>query len=445
MLPPVLRRSLLGASLLLPLLGVDRFLSPAQAAPRTSPLRVPLQWAQDVSNPSILKLGIQASLNGGSPRLFEFDTGGTGFFATFADATASLSPWWGSAPTCTASPCPTFSTTYDSGLTYTGNLVSGSVSLFAGASSAAPLLTVPNLSVGQTTAILCNPNATCGGKTTATGASSWEASTGQANPPVQGNFYGDFGLSLRNGGAGGPNILITQDAFWAAFDPAITRGYRVHAAAGSLQVSLGSTQFSDTSNLTTLIFDTGATTTIHTGTLTINGVPFPSPGNFPCSLTSLGCPFPTTQPNSSVTPPPPFNATSVLGGAQVQVSGLSLSTGQSATLLDFTAGNNKATTPAFNEVAVQGYSTDPSDLAPACAALPSPQPCYYVNTGILPFLSHDVIVNLSSWSATTPAGELTLVPQVPVPPALLAPWAAFASARRLRRRRGPQAPAQRSA
>jgi hypothetical protein len=119
-------------------------------------------------------------------------------------------------------------------------------------------------------------------------------------------------------------------------------------------------------------------------------------------------------------------------GAQVQISGLSLSTGNPATILDFMAGNNKATSPAFNEVAVQGYS--PANLAPACAALAPPQPCYYLNTGILPFLSNDVIVDLSTWSAANPSGELSLVAQVPAPPALLAPCAVLGAARRLRQR-----------
>ncbi|MFM7642059.1 MAG: hypothetical protein ACKO45_10990 [Cyanobium sp.] len=442
MLSPALRSSLL-LGLLVPLVGFEQLSTPVKAAPRATPLRLPLQWAADPDNPSILKLGIQASLNGGSPQLFEFDTGGTGFFATFATNFSSSSPWWGSNPACTTAPCTPFTTTYDSGLTYSGNLVTSSVSLFG--SSATPVLSVPNISVGQTTAITCNPAATCGGKIGQPGDSSWNATTGVLNPPVQGNFYGDFGFSLRNGGSGGPNSLITQDAFWAAFDPSITRGYRVHAAAddpwvqfgltaadlapqplrfalngtggtstGALEVSQGGTTFSG-AGLTSLIFDTGATTTIHTGAVTINGAPFP-PGNFPCGLTTQGCADPT-----AVSP-----------GAQVQISGLSLSTGMPATILNFAAGNNKATSPAFNEVAVQGYS--PTTLAPACAGLAPPQPCYYVNTGILPFLSNDVIVDLSSWSAGNPSGELSLVAQVPAPPALLTPFALLGAARRLRQR-----------
>lgn len=93
------------------------------------------------------------------------------------------------------------------------------------------------------------------------------------------------------------------------------------------------------------------------------------------------------------------------------------------TFLDFLAGSTKTTSPAFNEVAVQGYSSASSDLAPACAALASPQPCSCLNTDILPFLSNDRIVNLNSWTDTSPQGEPTPIPRVPVPPALAAPAA----------------------
>jgi hypothetical protein len=47
----------------------------------------------------------------------------------------------------------------------------------------------------------------------------------------------------------------------------------------------------------------------------------------------------------------------------LQVNGRSLSTGLPANVLDFLAGSTKTTSPAFNEVAVQGYSFVSSDLA----------------------------------------------------------------------------------
>jgi hypothetical protein len=69
-------------------------------------------------------------------------------------------------------------------------------------------------------------------------------------------------------------------------------------------------------------------------------------------------------------------------------------------------------------------------LAPACAAFNTP--CYYLNTGILPFLENDVIVNLDPTLANP---QLTLVQQqVPAPAPVLGLGAAFGFAKRLRRR-----------
>jgi hypothetical protein len=42
-----------------------------------------MPWAADPDNPSIRKLMLLAALDGGKPHLFEFDTGGNGFFVTY--------------------------------------------------------------------------------------------------------------------------------------------------------------------------------------------------------------------------------------------------------------------------------------------------------------------------------------------------------------------------
>ena len=52
---------------------------------------VPLYYLTIPSGES--KLGIYASLGGGTPNIFEFDTGGWGFYAAYA--TNNNSPWWG--------------------------------------------------------------------------------------------------------------------------------------------------------------------------------------------------------------------------------------------------------------------------------------------------------------------------------------------------------------
>lgn len=52
---------------------------------------VPLHYRE--LNSSTDKLGIYASIGGGTPQIFEFDTGGAGLYAAYA--TNSNSPWWG--------------------------------------------------------------------------------------------------------------------------------------------------------------------------------------------------------------------------------------------------------------------------------------------------------------------------------------------------------------
>ena len=55
-----------------------------------TPLQVPLHWQHmdlDPSKPR--KLGISASLDGGTPQLFEFDTGGAGFYAAYGSGSSA--------------------------------------------------------------------------------------------------------------------------------------------------------------------------------------------------------------------------------------------------------------------------------------------------------------------------------------------------------------------
>lgn len=189
---------------------------------------------------------------------------------------------------------------------------------------------------------------------------------------------------------------------------------------GSLKVKGGQT-FSG-KNLTSLIFDSGATTTIHSGPaapiVTLTNEPFP-PGPFPLAL---------TQSCSS-------NKTYVTDSAHVKVSGLSVY-GVEEEILSFEAGCNSNTTPEFNQVELQiGSASNP---APSCTTFVAT--CYYLNTGILPFLSYDIIFNLDPAISTLgsvpnePNTAKVLMLQVPTPAPLLGVMSAFGFARRLRRR-----------
>ena len=122
--------------------------------PLLEPVRVPLHWRHiDGSAANPRKLGIYAAIADGlTPEIFEFDTGGAGFYATYTPT----SPWWGSSWSCTSSPCPSFAQNYDSGLSYTGSVVSSTVRLFDNAAAPSPRLTAPGVTLGQTTTITEN-------------------------------------------------------------------------------------------------------------------------------------------------------------------------------------------------------------------------------------------------------------------------------------------------
>ena len=438
----------------------------------TEPVKVNLHWR--IISSGAQKLGIYAAINGGNPQIFEFDTGGTGFNATIACDFARFSSWWGSStshpcpspsppasatPPPPPSPCPitslspTYCTLYDSGLQYNGSQVVGSVQLFDHQHSSTAKLNAANVVIGQSTSIY----------DTKKGEYDWYATTStQISQPVEGAFYGDFGMSIKQSPIG-INSLINQ----LTYATGVTPGFRVHAIYGehpwvqfglgpedlkkwpkhfTLNTSTGAanpnpntntgginngslkvegSQIFSGKNLTSLIFDSGATTTIHSGSaapiVTLTNEPFP-PGPFPLALTQ------SCSTNKT-------NKTYVADSAHVKVSGLSLY-GVEEQILSFQAGCNSNTTPQFNQVELQIGST--SNPAPSCITFGAP--CYYLNTGILPFLNDDIIFNLDpSMSAlgsvaSEPHSAKVLMLQVPAPAPLLGVTTAFSFARRLRRR-----------
>ena len=351
----------------------------------TTPIQVPLHWRYvngDVTGQR--KLGIYVTLGGGTtPQLFEFDTGGNGFYATYATGS---SPWWGPAWTTTGG---TFSQSFDSGRVYTGTAATTTVQLFGGATANTLLLTAANAVVGQTTAI---------SDTKYTPAEQlWPLPSGTISPPIEQAFYGDFGMAPKRGQAG-----IDQLAAQLLYGPAVTAGFRVHASdenpwvqfglsasdtalattsfalnvgsgtspagvkyydnlvvTGSLSVTDGVREFKQP---TGFIFDTGASPTSHSGTHV----------QFPDDLTKDGA------------------GKRVKDGALVVVSGSSLLDGDWTAFMNITASSS-------DKVGVQNDDSS-TKHGP-----------YYLNTGIAPFLENDIIYNLE--------GEtLTLVPAfAPVP------------------------------
>jgi hypothetical protein len=80
-----LPRSVLAAIAFLPLTAVAESVI-------TETINVPLHYRTIGSGGQ--KLGIYASIGGGTPQIFEFDTGGAGLYAAYA--TNDQSTWWGS-------------------------------------------------------------------------------------------------------------------------------------------------------------------------------------------------------------------------------------------------------------------------------------------------------------------------------------------------------------
>ncbi|MCS5699988.1 hypothetical protein NZK32_13160 [Cyanobium sp. FGCU-52] len=391
----------------------------ARAAQRLErPLRVPLHWrpiSWGGSGAAPRKLGIYAALGGSTtPRLFEFDTGGAGFYPTYA--TGGASSWWGNDVTATGY---TFTQKYDGdNIKYKGDVVLTSLGLFADVSAAQPLLTAFDVVVGQTTSINDQP-----------------IDASPHNPPLEAAFWGDFGMAPKQGKPGkddsgtlpGPVPILDSLLAQLQYGSAVIPGFRVHASserpwvqiglgkddlnlpapAMSFSLNLGSgssatgipyydefvitgtlaisaTSSSYCNGQTGMIFDTGAFTTIHD-----------SGGHVPAALVSGG---------------------QVIDNALVQISGLATAAGSpcpgtASPFLQFAAG-----------------STVDQDLVWVNASGGD-----YLNTGILPFLSNDIIYNLGHDSAD---GHLTIVPQsVPEPLSAAGTVAAVTVSARLRRLR----------
>ena len=200
-------------ALLLTFLGLFPSLAHAQntiTAPTDIRL-VPVEYS------GYYKYGIYATLAGSTngPGLFEFDTGGSGFYAV-AGGGASTS-YWG---TNYAPSNQTFTNSYDSGNVYTGTSVTTSVAIYSARDAshnynpdAAPaVITNPNILVGQTTSIT-----NIYGKN-----DNWPSDSA----PVDGVFYGDFGLALKSSPNGIMNVFAQLD-----YGPGVTPGFVVKLGA----------------------------------------------------------------------------------------------------------------------------------------------------------------------------------------------------------------------
>jgi hypothetical protein len=211
-----------------------------------SPIQIPLFYTP-IDNQGDYKWGIALSLGGSTtPELFEVDTGGTGFYASYA--TNSASPWWGTNVTQLGTPA---SNQYDSGLTYSGNAVQTAVTFW---SNSTPILYSPsNVQLGQITNIYntnypgislwgaegsTNPPL---GLPVATNFTGFSAPSNSANPPIDNAFYGDFGLALAYSSNGLANI-VAQMNFGAGVTPGFIVNTPLGGGYGYLQIGLTASQ-----------------------------------------------------------------------------------------------------------------------------------------------------------------------------------------------------------
>ncbi|HEY8902313.1 MAG TPA: hypothetical protein VIM48_01315 [Chthoniobacterales bacterium] len=150
-------------------LGFSTFASAAPPTTVTIPLVI--RNVSDQAGPPEYKLGISLSLGGGPFKLYEFDTGAPGLYASYN------SQWWpGFSPTGVS-----FSQTYSSGITYTGQIVATRVDLGNG-------IPAIQAKVGQI-------DSASGTKK----VKNWNQDVADGKPPLYGYFFGDFGMSLGTG------------------------------------------------------------------------------------------------------------------------------------------------------------------------------------------------------------------------------------------------------
>lgn len=190
--------------------------APADETVINEPIAVPLQRVTvGKGTSSYEKLGIWASLNGGTPQLFEFDTGGDGFYAVYA---AGIAPWWGSGTIVSGQ---AFTQEYSSGNFYTGLIATGAVSIFANqAATQALIKTAPRVAVGQTLKII----------NTKSHVTLWSPRANRDTaPPVDTVFYGDFGLNLENKGLLQTEQRPTNVFAQLRYGPGVNAGFVVHA------------------------------------------------------------------------------------------------------------------------------------------------------------------------------------------------------------------------
>jgi hypothetical protein len=234
-----------------------------------SGVTIPLQLVNIGSDtdPSY-KLGIYVGLGGGPPMLYEFDTGAAGFFAAYDPHNPELTSWW--APDSFTDTGKTLQMSYTSGMEYFTNVVNTQVSLYASnASGAQPIFTLPEQPmVAQIQ----------DAQDTKDSSYDYFALLREGKAPVEGHFYGDFGMALY---ANGKANTSTEGTIYAILPQAgpvngrlgngfIIRTGGYNGAIPMVQVGLGALDRARFRNLSVMNPPMGS---IQTSTFPVGGGP----------------------------------------------------------------------------------------------------------------------------------------------------------------------------
>lgn len=146
----------------------------ARAAGMPESVAVPLKIVPLAGGGS--KIGIEIRLGGGPKRLYEFDTGASGFYAAGNDA------WW---PAYEPLPDAPIVQSYASGVTYVADKVRTTVAIPSDHGDVVAELDVARITDGY------------GGPLGPQGDSTWNADVAKGKPPLFDAFFGDFGGDLR--------------------------------------------------------------------------------------------------------------------------------------------------------------------------------------------------------------------------------------------------------
>lgn len=165
------------------------------------------------------KIGINVGLGGGAPKLYEFDTGGSGFWASYDESLGPSAQWWGDSHMISQG---AMSITYTSGNEYTANLVGTQIQLFdpKTQNTASPLCTSGTIQVSQITSF-SNP------KENTNIAKQWSQRLAHGKGPLYKHFWGDFGAALHPtmSSAGTQGVYTALNQFHTGADH---NGFIVH-------------------------------------------------------------------------------------------------------------------------------------------------------------------------------------------------------------------------